>query len=211
MISTNTTIFTPGRKLILGLIFIPAYLLQQSILIRSIQFVILISVYILQGGRFRVVPNLMLVSAIILAYILRPAGKLLFMLGDFPVTQGALLSGITRSLMLIGLIYLSRLSVSSKLNFNGRVGNLIGRVFYYFESITEGQGNFHFRDFYKPGATGRLISYIDDLLISVENKDRYIEKSTVDKNKISSVPAVLLPAVFILASYIMLLPIQSFP
>ncbi len=198
------------KKLILGLLFIPAYLLQQSIIIRIIQFSVLIYVYILQGGRFRIAPNLMLILGIIFAYIIRPAGKVLFMVVEFPVTEGAFIAGLTRALMLIGLIYISRLSVSSKLNFKGTVGNLIGRVFYYFEAITEGQGNFRFRDFYKPGTTGRLISYMDDLLISVENKDKYIEKSIVNKNMISSVPAVLLPVIFISAGYIMLLPIQSY-
>ena len=204
MIYTNTFTIAPRQKLILGLLFIPSYLLQQSILIRCIQFFILITVYILQGGKFRIAPNLMLVSGIVLAYIIRPAGKVLFMLLEFPVTEGALISGITRSLMLIGLIYISRLSVSSKLNFKGTVGNLIGRVFYYFEAITEGRGNFHFRDFYKPEAKRRLISYIDDLLITVENEDKYIEKLTLDNNISSYGPVVLLSVVFILASYIIL-------
>lgn len=194
------------KKLILGLLFIPAYLLQQSILIRFIQFIILITVYILQGGKFRIVPNLILVSGITLAYIIHPAGKVLFMLLEFPVTEGALVSGLTRSLMLIGLIYISRLSVSSKLNFKGAAGNLIGRVFYYFEVITESKRTFHFKDFYKPGAKWRLISYIDDLLISVENKDKQIKKLTTDKNIKSFLPAVLLSVSFIFISYIMILP-----
>ena len=193
-------------KLILGLLFIPAYLFQQSILIRFIQFIILITVYILQGGKFRIVPNLVLVSGITLAYIIRPAGKVLFMLLEFPVTEGALISGLTRALMLIGLIYISRLSVSSKLNFRGTLGNLIGRVFYYFEAITESKGTFHFKDFYKPGAKGKLISYIDDLLISVENKDKQIKKLATDKNIKSFLPAVLLSVFFIFISYIMILP-----
>lgn len=192
------------KKLILGLLFIPAYLLQQSILIRCVQFIIIITVYILQGGKFRIVPNLILVSGITLAYTIRPAGKVLFMLLEFPVTEGALVSGLTRSFMLIGLVYISRLSVSSKLNFKGRAGNLIGRVFYYFEAITESKRTFHFKDFYKPGAKRRLISYIDDLLISVENKDKQIKKLTTDKNIKSFLPAVLLSVIFIFISYIML-------
>ncbi len=192
------------KKLILGLLFIPAYLLQQSILIRCVQFIVLITVYILQGGRFRIAPNLILFSGIVLAYIIRPAGKVLFLFLEFPVTEGALISGLTRSFMLIGLIYISRLSVSSKLTFKGTAGNLIGRVFYYFEAITEGKGTFHFREFYKPGAKRRLISYIDELLISFENKDKYVEKLNVDNNLTSCGPAVLLSAIFILASYIML-------
>ena len=165
------------KKLILGLLFIPAFLLQQSILIRSIQFIIIIAVYISQGGKFRIVPNLILFSGIVFAYIIRPSGKVLFMLFEFPVTKGALFSGLTRSLMLIGLIYISRLSVSSKLDFKGAAGNLVGRVFYYFEAITFGQGKFRFKDFYKRGITDRLISYLDKLLEEVENNTpAYLEE-----------------------------------
>lgn len=194
------------KKLILGLLFIPAYLLQQSILIRCVQFIVLITVYILQGGRFRIAPNLILFSGIVLAYVIRPAGKVLFLFLEFPVTEGALISGLTRSFMLIGLIYISRLSVSSKLTFKGAAGNLVGRVFYYFEAITEGKGTFHFREFYKPGAKRRLISYIDELLISVENKDKYVEKLIKDNNIKTSLPAMLLSIIFIFFSYIMILP-----
>ena len=186
MIYKNNFTIAPRQKLILGLLFIPAYLLQQSLLIRSIQLFILITVYILQGGRFRIVPNLMLVSGIVLAYIIRPAGKVIFMLLEFPVTQGALISGLSRSLMLIGLIYISRLSVSSKLNFKGAFGNLIGRVFYYFEAITEKQGKFYFRKFNNPGIIDSLIGYIDNLLISVEMKDNQNEIKKVYINKKSS-------------------------
>ena len=105
----------------------------------------------------------------------------------------------------------SRLSVSSKLNLKGKAGNLIGRVFYYFEAITEDQGSFSFRNFYKSGAKKRLILYLDNLLISVENKDKYIEKLTVDKDRPLFTPAVLLTVVFILVSYIMLKTSLRYP
>lgn len=209
MNNTDHPIIAPGQKLIFGLLFIPAYLLQQSIIIRTIQFVILISVYILQGGKLRIAPNLMLVSGIILAYTLRPAGKLLFMLGDFPVTEGALISGLTKALMLIGLIYISRLSVSSKLNLKGKAGNLFGRVFYYFEAITEGQGSFHFRYFYKPGAAGRLISYIDDLLDTVEGGNILsLKPESGTGSSFFSVSSVFV-LVLISLSYLLLLPTAS--
>lgn len=146
----------------------------------------------------------MLFSGIILAYIIRPVGKVFFIVLDFPVTEGALVSGLTRSLMLIGLIYISRLSVSSKLTFKGTMGNLIGRVFYYFEAITEGQGHFSFRKFYKPGVIERFISYIDNLLISVENKDKVVEKITEKKNTTLSIAVIVFVVFFILLSYIML-------
>ncbi|MCK5197681.1 MAG: hypothetical protein KAR21_04985, partial [Spirochaetales bacterium] len=79
-------------------------------------------------------------------------------------------------------------------------------VFYYFEAITEGKEIFHFRDFYKPGTKRKLILYIDDLLISVENKEKCIEKSTTDDNIKSFLPAISLSIIFIFTSYIMILP-----
>ncbi len=208
MISKNIISIAPRQKLILGLLFIPAYLLQQSLLVRCVQFVIVISVYIFQGSKFRIVPNLILFSGITLAFVILPAGKVLFMLFEFPVTEGALISGLSRSLMLIGLIYISRLSVSSKLNIKGRAGNLVGRVFFYFEAITEGNRLFNFKDFYKKGMMGRLILYIDKLLIAVENKDKGIEVQITDKNVNSSFAAILLSVIFIFVSYIMLLTLD---
>lgn len=204
MISIDSLFISPRQRLILGLLFIPAYLLQQSIIIRFIQFTILISLYFILGGRFRIVPNLMLTSGIIIAYIIRPVGKVLFTVAEFPITEGALTSGLSRAFMLIGLIYISRLSVSSKLNFKGTVGTLLGRVFYYFEAITESQLGFHFSGFYKKGASGRLISSIDDLLISIDNKDKSIEKIIANKNTNSLLSVTILFMILILASYIIL-------
>ncbi len=207
MIYKNNLTLTPRHKLVLGLLFIPAYLLQQSLLIRSIQLFILITLYILQGGKFRILPNFMLVSGIVLAYIVRPAGKILFMLLDFPVTRGALISGLSRSLMLIGLIYLSRLSVSSKLKFKGTPGNLIGRVFYYFEAITEGPGKLKISKFNKSGILDSLIEYIDNLLISVEKESNQKEIKKVYINEKSSKGIQILIFTFILICYILILPI----
>lgn len=207
MNDNKIVLFSPEQKLILGLFFIPAYLLQESIYIRTIQFFLLIFVFILSGRKFRIIPNLILLTGIVTAYLLNPVGKVIFMAGNFPVTQGALVSGLVRALMLIGLIYISRLSISSKLNFNGKTGNLIGRVFYYFEAITEGQGNFSFRNFYKPGVIDRFIKYIDNLLLFVETNSFKNElKIECKKNKLSKLVSILI-FTFILASYILLLPL----
>ena len=197
----------PEQKLLLGLLFIPAYLLQTSILIRALQFILIIIIYLLYGGKFKILPNLILFTGIIFAYILIPTGKVFFLVGNFPVTQGSLISGLTRAFMLIGLIYVSRLSVSSKLNFKGRAGKLIGRVFYYFEAIIEEQGNFSFKNFYKPGEGQRFIRYIDNLLFSMET-NRYTKeiKNENEKNNLSKFVSILI-FTFIFVSYLLLLPI----
>ncbi|MCK5671985.1 MAG: hypothetical protein KAH95_01340 [Spirochaetales bacterium] len=207
MINNKTVFLSPEQKLFLGLAFVPAYLLQQSVFIRTFQFILLLSIFIYKGGKFRIMPNMILIFGIIFAYILNPAGKVIVMAGKFPVTEGALMSGLSRALMLIGLIYLSRLSVSSKLNFKGKTGNLIGRVFYYFEAITENQADFSFKNFYKSGTAKRFINYIDNLLISLETYEHKNEIKNKNGNIISSIIVFLLIFTFVLVSYILLLPL----
>ena len=206
MLVNKSSNLSSKQKLIMGLVFIPAYLLQESIYIRTFQLIILISVYIYKGGKFRILPNLMLFSGILLAYILIPTGKVIIMLGNFPLTRGSVNSGLTRALMIIGLIYISRLSVSSKLNFKGNLGNLIGRVFFYFEAITEWKGEFPIRDFYRKGYFIRVINFIDNLLISVDSKEYRDEVKKVDIKNYSSIFIVIPIILFISISYLLLLP-----
>jgi len=196
---------TPEQKLFLGLLFIPAYLLQDSIIIRVFQFILLIIIYLLNGGKFKILPNIMLFSGIIFAYILIPAGKVIFLVGKFPVTQGSINSGLTRALMLIGLIYISRLTVSSKLKLKGQMGNMFGRVFYYFEAITEWKGSFPIRKIYKNGYIDILVKYIDNILITFENKNYPNYK--VDRKENLSLFLLFVIILLILASYILLLPL----
>lgn len=200
-------LLNPVQKLIFGLLFIPAYLLQQSIYIRTVQFIIIILMYILNGGKFRIMPNIILFTGIIFAYLVIPVGKVFFSVGSFPVTQGSLNSGIKRALMLIGLIYISRLAVSSKLELRGKTGNLIGKVFYYFEVITASKGEFHFRSIYKPGLADRLVNNIDALLFSVENKENKNEIKKAKSIYISYNFVILIIFMFILIAYLLLIPI----
>jgi len=205
----KTTFLSPRQKLILGLAFVPAYLLQQSIYIRIFQFIVILSIFIFKGGKFRIMPNIILIFGIIFAYILNPAGKVIIMAGSFPVTEGALISGLTRALMLIGLIYLSRLSVSSKLNLKGKAGNLIGRVFFYFEAITENPKKFPFKKIYKPGTSKRFINYIDNLLFYLETYEHKYEIKNKNVNINSSKIILFSFFTLILLSYILLLPLFS--
>ncbi len=191
---------SPKVRMVMGLLFIPAFLLQNSVLIRSIQLGIIILLYILQGGKFHILPNVILISGIITAFLIRPAGVVLFSIWGFPVTEGALLSGISRAVILIGLIYISRLSVSSRLRLNSTAGNLLGRVFFYFEAITESNHTFPYKDIYRKGGGAELISYFDDLLLSVEQRGNSTEK--MERDVSDSASFRILPALlFITVSY----------
>ncbi len=195
---------SPKRRMVMGLIFMPAFLLQESILIRSVQLAVIVLLYVLGGGKFRILPNLMLVAGIITAYLIRPAGIVLFNIGGFPVTKGALLPGVSRSLLIIGLIYISRLSVSSRLSFNSAAGNLLGRVFFYFEAITENQNAFPYRYVYRKNGDKKIISYLDDLLLSVEKRGN--SKEIIDNRVPESNLYIFLSVILVTAlSYVILL------
>jgi heptaprenyl diphosphate synthase len=89
-----------------------------------------------RGGRIRILPNIVLVLTVTAAQCVTPFGKILFTLGSFPITEGALRAGLFKSATLMGLIYLSRLTVRPGLRFPGRLGRIFSAMLSGFERIT---------------------------------------------------------------------------
>jgi hypothetical protein len=89
-----------------------------------------------RGGRIRALANIVLVLSVTAAQCVTPFGKVLFTLGSFPVTEGALRSGLFKSATLIGLVYLSRLTVRPGLKFPGRIGRIFSAMLSDFERVT---------------------------------------------------------------------------
>ncbi|MDR1932615.1 MAG: Gx transporter family protein [Spirochaetales bacterium] len=88
------------------------------------------------GRRIRALPNIVLVLTVTAAHCVTPFGKIIFTLGSFPVTEGALRTGLFRSATLIGLVYLSRLTVRPGLRFPGKAGRVFSAMLSDFERIT---------------------------------------------------------------------------
>jgi heptaprenyl diphosphate synthase len=89
------------------------------------------------GARFRLLPNLAAALPLVLSQLLAPWGKIYFSLGSFPVTEGALLRGISKTATILGLVYISRLTVRPALRFPGRPGGICADMLRYCELITE--------------------------------------------------------------------------
>lgn len=136
----NRIMAEPKLRFIAGLITVPALLFQTNLYIKICQVLLFILLSVLSGKRFRVLPNLLIAAGIIFMNLLTPLGKILFSLGNFYITEGALKAGLQKTLVLIGLIYLSRFSVTRGLSFPGELGGTLARVFYYFEEITARRG-----------------------------------------------------------------------
>jgi uncharacterized membrane protein len=100
------------------------------------------------GKRIRIVPNIVLALAVTAAHCTVPFGKVLFMLGGYPVSEGALRAGLSRSAAVIGLVYLSRFAVRPRLRFPGRAGRIFSAMLSDFERITRCGLKIERRDFW---------------------------------------------------------------
>lgn len=78
---------------------------------------------------------LLLFVAVILSSLLQPFGKVLYSIGIFNITQGALELGIKRGCVVIGTVFLSKIGVSKELKFKGKLGLMTSKIFYYFEKL----------------------------------------------------------------------------
>ncbi|HAK44735.1 MAG TPA: hypothetical protein DCO79_02280 [Spirochaeta sp.] len=124
---------------ICGLISVPAFVPQQNTVIIASEALFFIILSVIQGKRFRLLPNLIMAAGIISANLLTAHGRVLLEAGRFSITAGALETGATKAAAIIGLIYISRLSVQKELRLPGRLGSLLSLVFFYFERLTGGE------------------------------------------------------------------------
>jgi len=125
-----------------GLIIMGTFLFQDDLYIRLGQVVFFVLLAIATGRKFKLLPNLMVVLGITLVHLIAPHGRVLLSFGGWQITEGALVLGVYKGLMLIGLIYISRSFISPKLRLPGRGGAVLGLTFAYFERLTESKGAF---------------------------------------------------------------------
>jgi heptaprenyl diphosphate synthase len=133
-------LFSSRDLCIAGLLMTAAFLVNPSLLTRSLQFVLFLF-FVLLGGKKN---NLLLTSALILGIVffilLVPYGKVLAEIGPFRITQGSLLGGLHRAITLEGLIMLSRASIRPDLRFPGFFGALMGESIRIFGEISRYKG-----------------------------------------------------------------------
>jgi heptaprenyl diphosphate synthase len=125
-----------------GLLVLPAFLLQENLVIKTVQAGVFLLLCFLSGRRIKLLPVLVISFSIIFLNILNPIGQVIFSLGRFRITRGAFRIGAFRSATIIGLIYLSRFSVRRSLKIPGSYGALAGKMLYYFEEILSAENKF---------------------------------------------------------------------
>lgn len=172
---------------IAGGLLIPAYLFQDTLLIRVAQVLLFAGLASLAGKRIKWLYFVIMVSSITFFNLLTPMGRILLQLGPWPITETALERGLMKGFTIVGLVFISLFSIRPDLKLPGRLGGLVGRVFYYFEQIMEGRGRIEAK---------RLIPSIDEVLTGLFRPDGEGEP---EKPMFTAVQTTARGAVFVVA------------
>ena len=151
-----------GTLLIAGLLVLPAYLLQQNLVVRALQVVLFAVTAVLAGKRLQWTYFLSVSAAIVLFHLFAPNGRVLAELGPLHITAGALRTGAFKALTIVGLVFISLSAVRADLVLPGRLGALAGRLLWCFEQIMERRGAVTLRDAAR-SVDELLLSLYDDL------------------------------------------------
>ncbi|MDR0388682.1 MAG: hypothetical protein LBH73_01270 [Spirochaetaceae bacterium] len=133
-------LFLSRDLFIAGLISMPALLFNPAPIRRIDLFLLFWFLAWLCGKKNNPLITLLIIVFITAFNLLVPYGKVLYAIGRFRITDGALLSGITKAVTLEGLIMLSRVTIRQDLRLPGSLGRLIGDSFRIFEKLTEKKG-----------------------------------------------------------------------
>lgn len=151
-------ILTPGRRFFAGMVLMIIFLVFKSLMFRSILTVLFLILVLLSGKRILWKNYILLIFFITFFNILTPWGEVLFTLGPLSITRGSLDSGLFKGITFTGLILISLVSIKKGLVLPGKLGGLIGKVFYYFERIFEQKHRLKRHD---------LIGTLDEILMEI--------------------------------------------
>jgi uncharacterized membrane protein len=123
-------------RFFVGAAMLPPFFFHADPLLRALQLLLCLAASLSAGRKFRPLPGLIVLSAVLFAHILMPVGEVMLRIFDFPLTRGAIDLGLEKGLSIVALVYLSRFAVSKELQLPGLPGRLLYTVLSYFEELT---------------------------------------------------------------------------
>ena len=128
-------------KKTLCLVFIAALFailfFSKSVYVTAGVFLISVTACFIKNGKVRLLPSIVIILSVSFFSILVPYGKVILEIGKLKITEGALLSGLNRSLKLCGCVFLSKMITGRGIKLPSKAGIFIGLVFEYFEKLSE--------------------------------------------------------------------------
>jgi hypothetical protein len=138
-------------------------------------------------------------GGIVFFNLLVPYGKVLAAFGPWSITEGSLIAGLEKAVILQGLLLLSRACIRSDLRLPGTVGALLGDSFRILELLRAKKGMIRRR---------RVVDGIDRLMGEVEMMAAYTpENNPHDGQNLDGKSVVLLSGMVVLTAVLGFLPI----
>jgi heptaprenyl diphosphate synthase len=128
-------LFSAKALCIAGLIIMPALLFNPFIPFRILQFLLFWFLAWLSGKKNNPIFTILIIFFITALNLIVPYGAILYSIGKFKITAGALMVGIQRAVTLEGLIMLSRVTIRRDLKIPGLFGEMIAESFRIFSVI----------------------------------------------------------------------------
>jgi len=128
-------VFGTKALFITGLVVMPALLFNPSTEYRTLQFLFFWFLAWLSGKKINPFPVILVIFYIVVFNLIVPYGRILFSIGPFKITQGALIAGISRAVTFEALVMLSKVSVRSDIKLPGAFGELLGESLRIFSII----------------------------------------------------------------------------
>jgi len=104
-----------------------------------------------------------------------PAGKVLFCIFNFPVTEDALKLGLSKGLTIITLIYISRFTVSKYLKLPGKLGKILEYALNYLNELMKYRNKIKMKKAFKS---------VDALLLEIYQKEPVLKVNKSNKTSI---------------------------
>lgn len=128
-----------------GMLVLPAYLLQDDLLVRVGQVLLFGALAVAAGKRLQWIYFGSIMLTITVFHLIVPSGAVIAELGAFQFTLGALRTGVFKAFTIVGMVFISLVAVRADLRLPGTLGALAGKIFWAFERIMEHRGGLDVR------------------------------------------------------------------
>jgi len=185
-------LFGAQALFVAGLIIMPALLFNPDTS-RVFQFLFFWFLAWLSGKKNNPFFTLLVILFIVAFNLIIPYGRVLFSIGVFKITSGALAAGIHRAVTLEGLIMLSRVTIRQDIKIPGLFGELIGESFRIFAIITDRKQRS------APGAWKNFMTDIDRLMLDLSGDDAQAPQPAAPLPRTKTAGFIILAAAVVLS------------
>jgi heptaprenyl diphosphate synthase len=174
---------SPSFLFFFGLSLSPALWLQGRLALKAAQALLFfaLAAWARPRGWWRAgLASLVFLAATAAVNLAVPLGRVLWRVGPWRITQGALESGLAKGLTLVGLAYLSRFCIRPNLRLPGTAGRYVARTLFYLNCLLESRRTL---------SLSRLADSLDRVLLELWSQSPARKPAIAERKAAGTAPA----------------------